>query len=111
MENYINQLEPKYTGSGVSEFICEACHCSCQINSSPSKQNGRHFADDIFKGIFMDWNISIQISLNFAPKGPIGNKSALVQVMDWCRTGGKPLLEPILVQFTDAYMRHYGEMS
>ena len=50
--------------------------------------------------------ISIQISLKFVPKGQIDNKSALVQVIAWRRTGDKPLLEPMLTAFTDAYMRH-----
>ena len=65
-------------------------------------------ADDIFKSIFLnenDW-IPIWISLNFVPRSPIDNKPALVQVMAWCRTGDKPLPEPMLTQFTDAYMRH-----
>ena len=31
--------------------------------------------------------------------------------MAWCRTGDKPLLEPILLHFTAAYMQHQGEMS
>ena len=39
----------------------------------------------------------IQISLNFVPKGPINNISALVQVMAWHRLGDKPLAEPIMV--------------
>ena len=55
--------------------------------------------------------ISIQISLKFVPMGPIANFAALVQVMAWCRTGNKPLPEPMLTQFTDAYMRRQGEMS
>ena len=65
-------------------------------------------ADDILKCIFLIENprISIKISLKFVPKGPIDNKSALVQVMAWCRTGDKPLPEPMLTQFTDAYMQH-----
>ena len=50
--------------------------------------------------------ILIWISLKFVPKGPIDNKSALVQVMAWRRKGDKPLLEPMLAQFTDAYMQH-----
>ena len=33
-------------------------------------------------------------------------KSALLQVIAWCRTGAKPLPEPILTQLTDEYM-HY----
>ena len=78
------------------------------VNSSPSEQNGRHFADDIFKRIFLNGNvgISIKISLKFVPKGPINNKSALVQVMAWRQTGDKPLPERVLTQFTDKYMRH-----
>ena len=64
--------------------------------------------DDIFKHIFFNENvrISIQISLKFVPNGPIDNKSALVQVIAWRRTGDKPLPEPMLTQFIDAYMRH-----
>ena len=43
----------------------------------------------------------------FVPKGPIDNKSVLVQVMAWRRRGDKPLPEPMLAQFPDAYMRHF----
>ena len=50
--------------------------------------------------------ILIRISLKFVPDGPIDNKQTLVQVMAWRRTGDKPLPEPILTQFIDAYMRH-----
>ena len=66
------------------------------------------FTDDIFKCIFMNekFCISIRISLQFVPKGSVDNKSVLVQVMAWRLTGDKPLPKPILVQFTDAYMRH-----
>ena len=50
------------------------------INTSLPVQNGRHFADDMFKCIVLNENvrISIQFSLKFVRKGPIGNKSALV---------------------------------
>ena len=66
-------------------------------------------ADDIFKCIFLNENdrIPIQISLKFVPRSPIDNKPALViQVMAWRRIGDKPLTEPMVVQFTDAYMQH-----
>ena len=65
-------------------------------------------ADDIFKCIFLNENfrISIDMSQKSVLKGPIHNKWALVQVMAWCRTGNKSLPEPMLTQFTDAYMRH-----
>ena len=50
------------------------------INSSPPWQNGRRFADNILKCIFVKENFCIpnKISLNFASKGPIDNNSALV---------------------------------
>ena len=76
-----------------------------EINSSPPGQNGRYFADDVFKCIFMyekSW-ILIQISLKFVLKGPIDNKAALVQVMAWHRRDHKPLPETMLTQFTDVY--------
>ena len=68
------------------------------IDSSPPGQNGRHFADDIFKCIFMNekFCILIRISLKFVPKGPIDCKLALVQEMAWHRIGDKPLSEPKL---------------
>ena len=78
------------------------------LNSSPPGQNGCHFADDVFKCIFVNekFYILIKISLKFIPKGPIDNKAALVQVMPWRRIVDKPLPEPMLIPFTDAYMRH-----
>ena len=62
-------------------------------------QNGRHFADDIFKRIFLNENIwiTIKISLKFVPKGSMNNIPALVQKMAWRRPGDKPLFEPMMV--------------
>ena len=67
-----------------------------------------NLVDDISKHIFVNENvwISIKISVNFVSKYPIYSKPTLVQLMAWCRTGNKPLPEPMMTQFTDAYMRH-----
>ena len=67
-----------------------------------------NLADNIFKCIFLNENdrIPIQISLKFVPRTQIDNTPALVQVMAWRRTGDKPLPEPMMHQFIDAYMRH-----
>ena len=64
--------------------------------------------DDNFKCIFVNENdrILIWISPKFVRKGPIDNRATLVQVMAGHRTGDKPLPEPMLTQFTDAYMWH-----
>ena len=63
-------------------------------------QNGRLFADDIFRCIFLNANvwISIKISLQFVPKGTVNNIPALVQIMTWRRPGGKSLSEPMVVR-------------
>ena len=52
------------------------------------------------------WKIScilIKISLKIVANGPIGNKVASVHAIGWCRKGDKPLSEPMMTQFTDAY--------
>ena len=55
--------------------------------------------------------ISVKISLKFVPKVRINNIPALVQTMAWRRPGDKPLPEPMMVNLTDAYMRHSVSMS
>ena len=53
-----------------------ACMASnFDINSSPPGQTDRHFPDDIFKYIFMNYKlcILIRIKLMFVPKVPINN--------------------------------------
>ena len=66
---------------------------------------GHHFSDDIFKCIFFNENccIFIKISLKYVLKGPIDNISALVQIMAWDNRP-KPLSEPMMAEFGDAYM-------
>ena len=93
----------------LKEEVGGNCHCSKVVKRCPTpkgvlntlrpRQNGRHFADDTFKRIFMNENvrISINISLKFVPNGLINNIPALVQIMAWRRPGDKPLSEPIMV--------------
>ena len=73
-----------------------------RFNTWRPRQNGRHFADDIFKCIFLNENIwtPVKVSLNFVPKGPINNIPSLVQIMAWRRSGDKPLSEPMMVGLT-----------
>ena len=68
------------------------------FNTLRPRQNGRRFADDTSKRMFLNENvwISIKISLKFVPKGPINNNPALVQIMAWRRSGDKPLSEPMM---------------
>ena len=82
------------------------------FNTLRSRQNGRHFPDDIFQCIFLNEivYISIKISLKFVSKGPINNIPALGQIIAWPRSGDKPLSEP-LSEPTDAYMSHSASVS
>ena len=88
---------------GYSPLTTSIC-----LNSSPLGQNGRHFADESFRWVFMNekFCILIRISLKVIPKGPIEDNPALAQIMAWRHTGDKPLSEPKLIQFIDACMRH-----
>ena len=64
-----------------------------RLNTLTPRKNGRHFPDDIFKGIFLNENvcISIKISLQLVPRCPNNHIPALVQTMTWRRSGDKPL--------------------
>ena len=63
------------------------------ISTLRSKQYGWLFVDDILECIVLTENmrVLIEIPLKFALKGAIDNKSALVQVWSWCRSGDMPL--------------------
>ena len=69
------------------------------FDSLRPRQNGRYFADNIFKCIFLFENVWIWIkfSLKFVLKVRINNIPALVQIMAWLRIGDKPLSEPMMV--------------
>ena len=84
-----------------------------RVNTLRPRHNGRHFQDDIFECIFLNESvrISIKISLKVVSNGAINNISALVQIMAWRRSGDKPLSEPMMAWFTDAYMRHSASIS
>ena len=71
------------------------------------------FRDNIFKCILLNENfwLSPKNSLKYVPWGQIVSKPSLVQIMGFRRTGDKPLFEPMVVQFTDAYMCHSTSMS
>ena len=86
-----NQLED--ARSQPPDFI------SSLLNPLSPRQNGRYFAADIFKCIFLNDNawISLKISLKFVPKVRINNIPSLVQKMAWRRPGDKPLSEPMMV--------------
>ena len=80
---HIRNISPSDSGCSVSTLGAGAVTNTSCINTMRPIQNGRHFADDTFKHIFLKKNveISIKISLEFVPKGPINNIPALVQII------------------------------
>ena len=108
--NVVNRYELQYTVIMTKAYKdWDTCRSYCihvygmlvwsYVNTLRPRQNGRHFADAIFKCIFLKEvvSISIEISLKFVPKGPINNIPALVQIMARRRPGDKPLSEPMMV--------------
>ena len=63
------------------------------------------FAKDNFIYIFLNENDRIyrKISSQYVPGCPINDDLAVVQVIAWYREGGKPLPEPMLTQWRDAW--------
>ena len=79
--------------------LVDTCYASSLFNTLRPRQNGRHFADDIFKCI-LKWkclNPENEKSLKFVSTGPINNMAKLVQIMAWRRPGDKRLSEPMMV--------------
>ena len=84
------------------------CYWTKQINGlwSPSSSMLTHLPRDKwppfhrrhFKCIFTNekFCILIRFSVKSVPNGPTDNKSALIQLKAWCRTGDKPLPGPML---------------
>ena len=75
--------------------------------------NGRYFADNIFKSIYLKGScIYIEISLQFITKYQFNNKSILVQIIVWRRTGDKKIVWIInVVPYRRIYMSHSATMT
>ena len=71
--------------------VCLSWHIEAETKWPPFSR--RHFQIH-----FREWkciNFDKKNSLKFVPKGSINNIPALVQIMAWCRSGDKPLSEPV----------------
>ena len=111
------------TSSAKNVAILDRLQCLDKLGPI---QNGRQFADDIFKCIshygmqktaWVCERVLYMAStfLNTQWQGNIfmrwDNMSALFQIKAWRRTGDKPLSDPMITQLTDAYMRHSDSRS
>ena len=94
-------------------WCCREPLTGCTLTHLSLDKMAAILPDDNCKCVFLNENerIPIRLPLKFVLMSPIDNKPALVQVMAWRWTSDKALPELLLTQFTDAYMRHQGEMS
>ena len=109
-------MTSSYSYLGLLTYLCVLISKVVLLSwftSLRPRQNWRHFADNVLKCNFLNENvwIPVEISLKFIPKSLINNIPALVQIMVWRRTGDRPLYEPMMTRFNDAYMRHSASMS
>ena len=97
-DNHTTEAQTNEELKFISEWL-KISRISRNINTMRPRQNGRHFADDIYKCIFMNENewISLKIPLKFVPKGQFNKIPPLVQIMAWRRPGDKPLSEAMVV--------------
>ena len=65
-----------------------------------------HFPYDIFQWILLNERFCI-FMLKLVPESPVDNASIMIQVLVWCQASDKPLPEPMMTLFTDAYMCFY----
>ena len=92
----------------ISWYRADSRFMPGQWKTSLPWQIVRHFTGYVFRCIFVNekFCILIWMSLKFVLKGPIGIKQSLVYVIARCLTGDKPLSQPMLTRFTNAYMQH-----
>ena len=94
-----------YIDHAYGGLLTEACYSnsykSCEaLSTLRPEQHAHHLADDIFKCNFLNktvW-ISTKNKLKYIPERSVDKKSALVQVMGWCRRGTRPLPEAMLIK-------------
>ena len=88
-------------------------YATSDIYTLRSRQNGRHFTDEIFKCVFLNENvwILIKVSLKFVPKGPINIIAAFVQIMAWHGPGDEPLSELMMVKLLSLKFVPKGSVS
>ena len=71
-------------------------------------QNGRHFTNDIFTNHFFKETLNFDLIIikicSFQFNWEL--VSLLVQAMVWCQTGNKSSHEIMVIEASDAYMRH-----
>ena len=100
--NSVNYVEINLRAFSINRKSIQSYYLG--LNTLRPRQNGRHFADDIFKFIFVNeniWNsLKISLSLKLVPNVRINNIPALVRIMAWHRLGDKPLSEPMMVKLS-----------
>ena len=83
----------------AQKVLLKCINLALHFNTLRPRRKGCHYANGIFKCIFLNENvlISIKNSLKFNPNDSIKNILALVQIPPWHRAGDKSLFEPMII--------------
>ena len=105
LQFYISGKRPMDTLTGIE--------ISAVNNTFRPRHSGRHFADDVFKCIFLKKMLEFRLKIQWRlfPRIQITTNLALVRIMAWRRSGDRSLSEPMMCYLTGAYMRHSALMS
>ena len=94
----LNQSAKIFFQGNASENVCKSFDVLTQWSLKWSIW-GRRNVYMHFSKLNAKFCILIQMSLKFVSKGTIGDESPSVQVMPWCRIGGKELHELMMTKF------------
>ena len=103
--------------SEPSHYLNQWCIVKMKSLPHPIQMYGQltHWGRDKMAAIFQTtfsnafswmkmYEFRLKFHWSFVLKGPTNSIPALVLIMAWHQTGAKPLSEPMVVYFTDAYM-------
>ena len=93
-----------------------SCFANSFMHASYHKHSTRHLNTYIYETHSDEFSlvniiVFIQIILSVVHEGPVDNKAALLLIFVWCLSLDKSQPEPMMSEFTDAYVRHSAWMS
>ena len=93
---------------GASNILCNSSDWNGFLTYWIREKHDRHFADCIFKCIFLKENawISILFSLKFLRNDPFNKNCSISSENSLWRRGDRPLSDSMMTQSIDAYMCH-----
>ena len=107
-KNRVNRVFHRISTIDFQSQFINPCEMSpYTLNKLSPRQNGRHFPDDIFKRIFLNLNVWINISLKLFLRGSINN----ILLTSYCLLTHICITWPKWVNNTSNHHCQYGKMT